>query len=385
MPAVGALYERPFFLESAKYARSQTGPAVNPMSTVEIRNYEGDGSDLAELIGRTWRTAFTGKMWFPLWDHAYLSWRLLDERGGGREFLVSAYKGSQLVGCLLAEPLDLNIRGKHVRGTLSSWLSVDPENRIPNLAMRMVEGLRKRHQEHGVSISIGCTSADPKAPTRRFWDSLAQRRPEDFHFFGPIKFWTRVLDPAAVAAAGLNRFEQVGPRFARLMPTLPALKPPVSAVREYRPSDLDRCLSWVRTQSEMADIYVRWSAERLDLQLNHPYTRTLVLDEGAGAGGFLNYYCIDWSGARVIRVAVIDLFAGSSGFGGHLALVKTAERRMRAEGVQLALMMDSSASPPKPLWAAGFVPLPPNVDLFCYFPEPGLQLGSPVRYHLLFT
>jgi hypothetical protein len=355
------------------------------MSTVEIRNYDGDGSDLAELIDRTWRTNFTGKMWFPLWDRDYFCWRLLDERGGGRDFLVAAYRGSKIIGCLLAEPLDLAVRGRTVKGTLSSWLSVDPEVRIPNLAIRLVEGLRKRHQEHGMAISIGCTSADPNAPTRRFWDSLAQRRPDDIRFFGPIRFWTRVFDSRAVAAAGLNTFERIGPRFAGLIPAPSIHRRNAPEIRPYRTADLSRCFDWVRAQAEAADLQIRWSLPRLDLQLGHSYARTLVLEGAGEAGGFLNYYAIDWSGARAVRVAMIDLFAGTMGLRSQMALLKAAERQMIGEGIQMALTMVSSAAPPRPLLASGFFPVPTNVDLFSIFPEPALRLEPPLRYHLLFT
>ena len=128
-----------------------------------------------------------------------------------------------------------------------------------------------------------------------------------------------------------------------------------------------------------------WSPARLDVQLNHPYARTFVFDRNGTVDGFLNYYCIDWSGARVIRVAVIDLFAGSPGLFPQLALLKAALRQMRSEGVKLALMMAAHSSPAGPLMAAGFVPVPSNVDLFGYFPDPGLRLAPPLRYHLLFT
>ena len=224
------------------------GIVMFAMSTIEIRNYEGDGADLADLIGRTWKTAFTGKMRFPLWDRAFLNRRLLDERGGGREFLVSAYRGTKIVGCLLAEPMDLRIRGQAVRGTLSSWLSVDPEVRVPNIAIRMVEGLRKRHQEHGVAISIGCTSSDPNAPTRRFWNSLARRKPDDFRFFGPIRFWSRVLDSSAVATSGLNAFERIGPRFARLIPSLASVSSAFGR-RSTLPADRSDALPRLRSRT----------------------------------------------------------------------------------------------------------------------------------------
>src|SRR6202171_5124696 len=236
--------------------------------------------------------------------------------------------------CLLAEPLDLGIRGRTVKGTLSSWLSVDPEVRIPNLAIRLVEGLRKRHQEHGMAISIGCTSADPNAPTRRFWDSLAQRRPDDIRFFGPIRFWTRVFDSPAVAAAGVTTFEQIVPCFAGLIPAPWIHRRNAPGIRAYGTADLSRCFDWVRAQAEAADLHILWSLPRLDLQLGHPYARTLVLDGAGEAGGFLNYYAIDWSGARAVRGAMIDLFAGTMGLRSQMALLIAAESQLLSVGIQ---------------------------------------------------
>jgi hypothetical protein len=357
---------------------------LKSVSAVEIRNYEGDGVDVANLVHRTWTSVFGGKMWFPFWNHPYFSWRLLDERGGGRDFLVSAYKGTQLVGCLFAEPMTFRIKGRTVRGTMSSWLSVDPDIRVPNLALRLVEGLRRRHEEHGMGVSIGCTSRDAKAPNRRFWDTLVQRKPEEFCFWGEIRFWTRVFDGPAVAAAGLTAFERFAPRLAALIPAPSTKRPQASGIRPFRQSDLSRCLDWLQLQSRTADVHMVWSVPRLDLQLNHDYTRTLVLERG-DEGGFINYYMIDWSGARPVRVGMIDLFAGSLSLFSQVSLLRAAERRMKAEGIQLAVMMASCAAPAKPLLTAGFVPVPSHVDMFSYLALPGLGMTSGLKYHLLFT
>src|SRR5690606_34181761 len=66
---------------------------ASTMSGIELRTYDGDGSDLATLTNRAWRATVAGKAMFPLWSREYFQWRLLDERGGGRDFLVAAYRG----------------------------------------------------------------------------------------------------------------------------------------------------------------------------------------------------------------------------------------------------------------------------------------------------
>jgi hypothetical protein len=236
-----------------------------------------------------------------------------------------------------------------------------------------------------MGISIGCTSSDPKAPNRAFWDRLAQRKPADFHFFGPISFWRRVLDSKGVAAAGLTTFERLAARCAALLPKPSIHSADATGIRPFEPRDLPNCLDWVKEQASSAEIHMRWSAPRLDVQLNHAYARTLVLDRGSAGGGFLNYYVIDWSGAAVVKVAVIDLFAGNMGFASQFALLKAAERQMIREGVQLAVGMASKAIPGPPLLASGFAPLPAGLDLFSFFPDPTLRFDPALRYHLLFT
>lgn len=354
------------------------------MNRMEVRNYEGDGTDLALLVNRTWTKAFAGKTWFPLWDRPFFSWRLLDGCGRDRDFLVAAYQGSKLVGCLLAEALDLRVGDRAVRGTLSSWLSVDPDAGTPDMAVRLVEGLRKRHIEHGIAISIGVTSSDPGSPMRRFWSSLAKRKPADIRFLQPIRFWTRVFDGKTVSRAGLNTFERASSRLSAFIPTGWVGWRTPSGVRRYEPADLDRCLQWLRDQAMGANLAIEWSRSRLALQLGHPYVTTLVIDDG-DRGGFINYYSINYSGGQSIRVGLIDLCAGKLSLARQLDLLKAAGEQMKADAVQMTMMMASTASPGRPLVAAGFVPVPAHLDLFAVFPAPNLQLQPPLRVHTLFT
>lgn len=347
------------------------------MTAIAIRSYRGDGSDLAELTNRAWRATVGGKMLFPLWDPAYFQWRLLDPRGGGGDFHVAAYDGDRLVGCVLAEPMPFEVSGRRVQATSSSWLTVDPEVRSPRLALRMLAELRRRHQERGMSFSMGF--AGPEA--RDFWAGLAKRSPQEIQFLDRIAFWSRPFDARAVAASGFNVVERHGPRLARLLPSLRAR--PHTPVRPFAAGDLARCHEWITAQSAAANLRIAWTPARLELQLAHPRAVTLVLDDGAH-GGFINYYGIRMLGASEVLVGVIDLFAGTLGFLQQLALLGAACDRMREDGIHMAVMMKAVSAPTRAFVAAGFVPYSTDVDLFWYFREPGLSVDSPVRYHVLF-
>ena len=347
------------------------------MSSIEIRTYEGDGSDLQELTNRSWRATVGGKALFPLWSQAYFQWRLLDPRGGGRDFLVGAYRGAKLIGCILGEPLSFVVGGRNVRGTLSSWLTVDPEDPSPRSALMMMSAFRSRHREHGMSFSMGFNDAI----SRRFWETLAKRPPHDVHVLDDVWMWTRIFDGRVVAEAGLTPGDRLVPVVAKL---IPGLRPrPSSPVRGYLPGDLPRCHEWLAEQGKGADVRIDWSDARLDLQLNHPHARTIVLEDG-GRAGFINYYGIQLFGARPVNVGMIDLFAGTLSFWQQLALLETACRRMKEEGLHMTAMMKSQASPQAVLSLAGFMPYPANVNLFWFFVDPELRIEKPARYHVLF-
>lgn len=350
------------------------------MSAIEIRTYQGDGSDLAEFTNRIWRGAVGGKMLFPLWDRDFFQWRLLDPRGGGRDFHIAAYDGDRLVGCVLAEPMTFDVQGQRKQATLSSWLTVDKQMKVPRLATRMLAELRRRHQEREMAFSMGYTGT----AARDFWAGVSARSPGELQFLDRITFWSRPFDAAAVSASGFSFVERHGPRIVRLLPTLRQQpRTPVRGFRTGATGDLARCLDWLSAQSTGADVRIAWESERLELKLAHPRARTLVLDE-VERGGFINYYSIRMLGAAEVQVGVIDLFAGTLDFFQKLALLGAACERMREEGVELAVMMRAASAPPRVMLAAGFIPFPTNVELFWYFKDPALSVASPPSYHILF-
>lgn len=349
--------------------------------SVEIRTYEGDFSDIADLVARTWDANFTGKTWFPLWDRDYFSWRLHDERNGPRDLQLAAYQGGKLVATILGECLDFDVEGERVKGSYSSFLSVDPTLKVPGVAIRLLETFRKRSTEQGRVLSLGVTSADTTLANRRFWDSLAKRRAADIQYLWPIRMWTRVLDGKAMAAGGMTSFERIGGRLAEFLPQLGGGS---AEVRPYRPSDLARCLSWVQAQGDGVEVRHVWTEKRLEVQLGHAFPRTLVVEDGKGRGAFLNYYRVKHSARELLPVGMIDLFAGDTDLSHQLALLKAATEQMRSEGLALAAMMATAAAPAQALMTAAFVPLSVGADFLAVFPTRALPSDSG-KYHVLFT
>jgi GNAT superfamily N-acetyltransferase len=354
------------------------------MGSVEIRDYRGDGTEVAGLLERSWTRAYGGKSWFPLWDARYFRWRLIDACGDDRSLLMAAYVDDRLVGCVLAEVLEMRLRGDVIRGALSSWLGVEPGVQGRGVAMALAEALKSRTRAQGSRLTVGITSADPASSMRRFWNALEERTPGDTRVFGKVNFWTRAFDGPAIAAASLTTFERVASRVTAPIPIGWLGWRTPAGVRRYEPGDLDRCLAWLEAQSADADLAVKWSRARLAMQLDHAYVTTLVIDDGE-TGGFINWYAIDYQGRQKVRIGIIDLFAGTLSTARRIDLLKAACVQMRSEGVHMSMMMASEASPSTPLLAAGFIPLPAHLDMFAIFPEAGLPLTPPMRVHTLFT
>jgi GNAT superfamily N-acetyltransferase len=352
--------------------------------TLEIGAYRGDGSDLAHLITSTWKSVYGGRAWFPIWDHRFVAWRLMEPRILDRELLVCAYDDDHLVGCLLAEQTQLRVGDQDVPGSLTSYLSVDPATQHRGLALRMLDRQRRLHQQRGLRLSLGISNSAEGAESAKFWTVVGRRWPQEFALLGGLTMWSAMVDSGAIARAGLNRFERWGPRAASILPWgWFGLRG--AATRPFRAADLDHCLRWTHRQGQAADCQMLWSRQRMAVQLDHPYARTWVAERDGRAWGFANGYLIDWSGGQVVRVGFIELCAGDGGIGDHAALLVAAGRALAAEGAQMVVVMNAGGQPEAALLAAGFMPMNPHVQKMALLGDLAASLPNPARIHCAFT
>ncbi|WP_167858536.1 GNAT family N-acetyltransferase [Methylobacterium nonmethylotrophicum] len=351
---------------------------------LHIGAYEGDGSDLADLIGRSWRTAYAGKAWFPLWDRDYVAWRMMDPRILDRELMACAYDGDALIGCLIGEEARFAIRGRSVPGSLTSYLSIAPETRHRGLALRLLDHQKRLHRERGLALSLGVTSTRPGSLAKRFWDSAAARRPEDVAFLRPLRMWSAVVDPPGVAAAGLDRLERLAPWLAAPLAAAARAWPRPPA-RPFAAADLPACAAWTEGRMQGAACRMAWSPARLSLQLDHPASHTLVFEEGGRATGFVAAYLIDWLGAAPVRVGFIELEGGEGGTAAAARRLAAASRDLAARGAQMNVVIDGGTAPGAALLAAGFAPVDPHLVTVTLFPDPSLRLDARMPIHTAFT
>lgn len=351
----------------------------------EIRTYEGDGQDIADLLARTWRSTYQGKHWCPLWDADYIRWQLLGDRSGGHEFLVSAYDGRRLVGCVLAERMTFRLHDREVEGTIGSWLTVDPEARSPNLSFKMVEELGRRHREHGLAFLFGYVNGNPATPAHHFWTRFAKKHPRDLRFIRRIGYWIRILNAPVLSRKCLYGYERIGARVHGWIPPLRAPGRMACGVRDYSDGDFEACEQLVRKSSVHADISTVWRPERLARQLRwNDLPRTLVIESNGAPSSLINYHRLGLLGVQEVTAGLIDLLTSAEAPSrDRRKLLRSALFRMEAEGFDVAFALRTPMFPPRVMLACGFLPRPGSDYLVYVFPDPGLDLPAAARPDVL--
>ena len=355
---------------------------------IEIRTYEGDGADAAEMMGRAWRAAYGGRSWCPFWDAEYLRWQLLADRPGGRDFLVAAYDGRKLAGCFFAERATFRADGRNLAGTIGGWFTVDPEAKVPRLGLRITEELRSRHLAHDVAFMLAYVNGKPATAAHRFWAGYARLYPQQIRFVRRVGYWVRVLNPKSLRPKCLHRFEKFGAWVHGVVPLLWPPRRTARDIRAFKETDLDACGKLAADATLAADLAVQWSPERLSVQLGGGgFPRTFVLDRpGApGPAGLINYHRFGLLGADVVSAGLIDLLAATNRpFRDRRRLLRDALARMAREGLDAAIALRAPMFPARLMLSCGFWPVPEADHLVYVFPHPDLKLPPAARPCVLF-
>jgi GNAT superfamily N-acetyltransferase len=351
---------------------------------LEIRTYEGDGGAVARLMRDVWTPDYRQSIPIALWDERLIEWQLLAEGGAGRDFLVAAYDGTRLAGVLFAEPSLFSLRGEEVRGTVGRFLTVHPDYRSKLVAFQLLQELRRRHLARSHRFCIGYSLGGLATPSGVFWAGMQRAMPGLTTNLGRIGYEVRLLDHSAVARWSQTWYERWGTRLLGLVQGVPTLRSGSDAVRRYVPDDLPACLRLARKALQRVELGYAWTSAQLGNQLQYKdVVRTWVAEEKGRVSGFINYYPLDCLANGVLRIGVIDLLAVDELKGRTArALLRTTLARMKAEGIQMALLLRLFSRPWKLLAAAGFAPLPTNHSLVCLRMDPSLELAGVRRYYI---
>ena len=345
---------------------------------IEVRTFDGDAREAAVFTSTVWKQSYGGHHPIPLWDESYYEWQLFGPAHAERSLAVAAYEGGKLVGTFFAEQFPIRLAEHDYAASMSSWLTVDPSMAGKGVGRKLADELRRRHVERGLAFSLGFAVRGTAGPA--FWKAMP-----DTIIFGQIGFWARVLDREAVAMWLLNRSERAA--LAAFGPFLAAPPGDVEedGIRPYAAGDLSRCLELLGPLTQGAEVGSIWSAERLQLQLDHHGTpRTLVLERDGVVRGFINYFAMDFLLRTTIRIAQVDLLVTDNLTDDEeRVLVRAALRSMKAEGVQLVLVPRLAGCPTAALIRNRFLPLPADMVVTCVLPRHDVPRRRFDRFHLL--
>ena len=350
------------------------------MARTEIREYDGDFTDAFQLIRRTWTSTYTGKMWFPLWDSAFLNWQV----GHNRRWCLAAYDGTRVVGCIFSARHSLQIGSRVFPITLTSWFTVAPEYRRTRVAANIIDELGRRHQESEMALTLGVVSGDQTSKAHRYWSHYERMAPENCRFLFRIGFWAKVLNPQTVRDASLKWWERWQTRLlGRVLRATPW--PVLEGMRPYRSSDLTACAGLVQRANDDLEWTIRWSPDDLQSQLEGPVPRTLVYEERGEVRALVNYHHLRLQGREPIQAALIDLCA-TPGLNALVRsrLLSTLCARLAEERVDLVLCLRSSAFATAALVANAFTPLPASDNVVALFQRTDVPLARPRTWNLLF-
>jgi len=323
------------------------------MAAIEIQDYCGDFEDFNEFRNRVWLSQYAQKMWLTVPDASFFRWHL----GPQSDALCHvAYDGSKLVGGVFSIPYSLRIGSAIHPIALASGFTVDPD--YPRLALPLIERLRRRDAERGISFGLSTVFRDAKTASHRFWSKYAQAFPHNFRFLFPIGYWAKWLAPDVLAQAGIQPWERMAGRALRpLLPLTPFGPDP--NVRAYRPTDLDQCAQILDKASARLDWAMLLTRMQLARQLENPAGETWVFERDGSIQAMVNLQCVTMLGRERIRSAVIALWADDDFSGMQRArLLGHICHHLRQIGVHLVVAQRCAMMPASAFVANLFAPIP---------------------------
>ncbi len=328
---------------------------------VELRTYDSDADDVAELCERVRMHDGDDDKWTPLWDAPFVR-QQIEAPADDRELMIGAYDDGRLIGSFFAIPYLFNVGVEQLRGTFSTCFMVDPAYRA--LGPYLIEKLRRRHRDLEYAFSLGFVMGGPATTSFQCWSNYAKHSPHNCTFVSDAGCWFAALDPALLDnSVSEDEQRRMDAYLAGQSRARESSRSNDVNIRVYRDDDLVACLECLMAQIESADWTIHWNEKSLCAQLqDNGHGQTLVAEREGKVCGFISHHRLSlWNGAK-IRSAVIDLLAAISGDRSvHKQLVAAACRKLSKEDVQVAMALRSPTFRARTMIPSGFLPLPePN-------------------------
>jgi hypothetical protein len=345
------------------------------MAGIEIHEYDGDFEDLTELTRRAWTTEYAGKAWFSLPEAPAL--RHMARNGT----CLAAYHGGEVVGSMFSIPYSIRVGPSTLPTAFITGLTVDPAHR--RVALPLIERIRRLHTEQGIDFAIGGVANDPTSGSYRFWTKYGQTFPGNLHYLFSTGHWVKILEPRAVARAGVKQWERLT---ARVLGRLLSFTPPSydRHVRPGRGGDLERCTELLNQGSRHLEWAVVWSPAALAGEFGNPAAESLVFDQGGSVQAVVQYRRLVAYGRSPLNAALIELWA-TEGLSAsqRVRLLGHVCNRLREREVHIVLVLGCGLAPTSALAANLFLPPVPQLNVFALSTGRGPVPAPPKSWNLV--
>jgi hypothetical protein len=264
---------------------------MSALAGISIEPFRGDLESLEKMAHSSWKDEY-GISSFPnFYRPAFLHY--LFGRIKHKDHLVAAYRGAEIVSFLANVPHRFYFRGRTFHGLWSGLLVTRKELLRQGLAVSTIQaGLRLNEQyKYDFSLTTFETGHRSTLMLKKF-QAAGQR----LEFMKRLNVVARILDlPRVAASEGLKRWELAAIKIVG--GDRKPWKGKEGAVREYRPEDLDSCLSLFNSFQERIELARAWERDELGWELAYPdVAQTLVYEKGGRVEGVINFIYHDHLG-----------------------------------------------------------------------------------------
>ncbi|MCG6157119.1 GNAT family N-acetyltransferase [Rubinisphaera margarita] len=349
---------------------------------IRLDDFQGTPEDLAEFITPVWRETYQGRMVYPDWAGDFFRWQMRWDAPGSRRHMIAAYDEDRLIATLLGTSFPVRADNELIRGSIWSWMTIDPEYRGRGLATLLDRDRVRRLQDEQVDLIVsyryfGSRHSLAEQPKK------VQAKPKKFN--RTVGLWVRVLDPRTVGRWSLKAVDGWMSRLSFPLAKVPGPGKLDSFIRRATEQDIPRCVELVREQTAGMPLTMAWDESTLRHQLlGSPLVTTLVLERSGAVEGFVSFHILDWVGRMSGKVGIFDLIVTDRlGSGAALALMNAAFRTMVEKGAILTVKVRTGDVPASLMWRCYFVPRPADSHLILQWVSLNREISSRSPIHLL--
>ena len=342
------------------------------VSGLSLEPFRGDYEGLERMAHSSWRDEY-GISSFPnFYRPAFL--RYLFGRIKDNDHLIAAYREGEIVSFLGNVPHTFQFRGRIYRGTWSCLLVTRKELLRQGHALAIINEALRVNQKYKYDFALSTFETGHRSTLML---RKLQAEGNRLEWMKKIRVIARILDLKRVdESEGLKTWEKAavkligGDRKPR--------KGEETAVREYRPEDLDSCLTIFNAYRDKIELARSWEADELAWELHCPdVAQTLIWEKEGRVAGAINFICHDHLGktkerwAWINHVAYPDLAPHE-----RYRFVQAFLRYIRAQDFIGAIEWTKDYYPQGPFYRAHFFPYFRSVNMYSWTFNPDISLSK---------